>query len=507
MKSIYCYSKTIENSIVLLLVLLLIFHACTPDIEKKQKEYQDITGFWKEYIIKGEVKDATALRKIEVNSKGKLEQSSTIELGSQCRIWLNDDDITFKDGHLSFWDNELYGDMSEDKLFIPLVYRQMDKPFLLERVKNPDTIRMMDSLVNCMDLEYTYHVPEQFDDGWDCTGLENVNIDQEKITAIIEDIKDGDYDDTHSLLIVRYGKLVLEEYFAAEGQISGPYVNEIYRDRIQNLASVTKSFTSALIGIAIDQGYIEGIDVPVYKYFPEYDSIKTGGREKILIKHLLSMSAGLQWNELDVSYTSRANDAGKMERSDDLIGYVFSKPMVADPGTEFSYSTGISMVLGEIIKRVTAMEANKFAEETLFKSLVIENYRWPRRRLKQVATGGGLSVCARDMAKFGQTYLDNGKWMGRQIIPEEWVVSSITSQIKRSSGAYGYQWWLRNYNVKGHTIESFYAIGNAGQFIVVIPSLDLVVVSTAQNYGRGWSKQFFRMLEKNMLPAVMNLDI
>lgn len=498
---------TLDFVKVLGFLFIVILLGCTPNIEEKQKEYKDIIGYWKESLIKDGVKDGTALRKIEVNSKGKLEQSITVELGTQCRIWLNDDDITFKDGHLSFWDGDLYGDMSEDKQSISLVYVHMDFPFLLERIHDPETIQMIDSLANCMGGEYIYRIPQQLDDGFDCTSLGDVNINEEKITDLVGDILDGDYDDTHSLLIVRHGKLVLEEYFCDDGRIFGPYVNEVYRERVQNLASVTKSVNSALMGIAIDQGYIKNVDVPIVEFFPEYADILTIEKEDITIKDLLTMSAGLQWNESKVSYSASANDVNKMERADDLFRYILEKDLVAEPGKEFNYSTGLSTILGEIINRSVGLESDKFAEETLFKSLGISDYKWTRRRMNQLATGGGLSLRARDMAKIGQLYLDNGQWNSEQVISEDWVTASTARHMTTSSGAYGYQWWMRTYTITGHKIDSYFAHGRSGQYIAVFPGLDMIVVSTAQNYGRGWSKQFFNMLSEDLLPAVKDIEL
>jgi len=489
-----------------LVLMMLIIIGCSPNLEEQKEKYAYITGYWKEYIIKDGAKEGTALRKFEVNSKGKLVQSITVELGSQCRIWLNDDDVTFKEGHLSFWDEELYGDISEDKQSIPLIYRQMDEPFLLKRIHDPVTTQMIDSLENYMGIEYHYSIPLQLNDGLLCASLEEVNINQEELIDLIKDIQDGDYDDTHSLLIVRHGKLVFEEYFTANGQISGPYVNEIYRERTQNLASVTKSVNSAHVGIAIDQGYIQDVNVPIVEFFPDFAEILKDGKEKITIKDLLTMSAGLQWNELKVSYNAAKNDINAMERSDDMIGYIFEKKLISEPGSEISYSTGLSMILGEIIHRSTGLESDKFAEQTLFKSLGISDYQWNRRRNKFIATGGGLSLRARDMAKFGQMYLNNGKWHGEQVIPEDWVSTSSDRLMKTRSGAYGYQWWLRSYTVDGQRIDSYYAHGRSGQYIAVFPELDMVVVSTAQNYSRGWTKLFYRMVEKNILPAIEELQ-
>ena len=481
---------------------LVCILGCTPNIEENKQAYKDITGHWKEYIVKDGEKEETSLRKIIVNSKGKLEQSIVYELATQCRIWLNDDEISYKNGHLEFWGGEFKGDISEDKNTFHLIYKQMDNPFLLERIQDIKTIQLIDSLENCMGGEYTYSVPKNLDDNWESVGLEQEGFNKKEIIDLIEDIIDGEYDDIHSLLIVKNGKLVLEEYFNSKGQIFGNYVNNVYRDRVQMLASVTKSVNSALIGIALQQGYIQDIDVPVFEFFPEYSELITEGKEKIKVKHLLNMSAGLQWNELDISYNSSNNDVNKMENSDDIIKYCLAKPLVVNPGEKFNYNTGLSLVLGEIIKRVTGIEADKYAEENLFKPLGISKYKWSRRKNNLLATGGGLALRARDMAKIGQLFLNGGKWNGQQIIPEDWIKASIRPNVSTPSGGYGYQWWTRSFKINDQKINAYYANGRAGQFIFVFPELDLIVVSTAQNYMRGYHRRFYKMMKNVILPAL-----
>ena len=477
--------------------------SCGASVEEKQNAYQEIIGYWKEYIVHDDWKEETALRKIVLNSNGKLEQSIVYELATQCRIWLNDDEISFEDGHLEFWRGEFKGEMSKDKNSIQLTYKQMDNPFLLERIQDEPTIQLLDSLENCIGGEYAYQIPAKLDDGWECADLKDVGINKEKIFEVIDQITKGKYKDIHSLLIVKDGNLVLEEYFAAEGKIVGSFVNQVFRDRVQMLASVTKSVNSALIGIAQEQGFIKELDTPAFGLFPEYSELITGGKERIQLKHLLTMSAGFHWNELVIPYSNPQNDAMVMHQGKDLIRYCLEKSIVQKPGEKFVYHSGLSVILGEILKRSVGVPGERFAEEHLFKPLGISAYEWSKTPDSLLKTGGGLALRPRDMAKFGQLYLSKGKWNGKQIVPEKWVKESTRSHIKTTSGAYGYQWWLRSFKLNDRQIDSFYAIGNAGQFIFVFPELDMVVVSTAQNYDRGWSRRFYEMLGSYILPAVV----
>jgi len=438
-----------------------------------------------------------------LNDEGHLTQSITYEMATQCRIWLNDDDISYENGHLDFWGGEFSGEMSEDKNTVLLTYRQMNNAFLLERIRDEKTIELIDRIEASQGKEYVYYVPEQTGDGWECADLKDVGIDKGHIIDCVNQIRAGKYKDTHSLLIVKNGKLAFEEYFGAEGTIWSPFVNQVYRDRIQMLASVTKSVNSALIGIAVENGMIPSIHDPAFGLFPEYSSLLDNEKKKILIEHLLTMSAGLEWNELDVPYSDPKNDVNKMGQSPDWIQYCLAKPVVLKPGEKFNYHSGLSLILGEILKRSSGIQADKFAEKYLFNPLGISKYKWSKSPGGLIQTGGGLALRARDMAKFGQLYLNSGHWQGKQILPEEWVKESTRIQIKKLVDGYGYQWWMRSFKVNSKPIDSFYALGRAGQFIMVFPALDLIVVSTAQNYDYGWANRFYNLVYKYILQAVM----
>lgn len=492
----------IGTSLAILLGMCVFISGCKIRSDEKDKEWEDITGYWKEYLLDDGVKNEAALRKIVINSKGKLEQSIVYELGNQCRIWLNNDDISFENGLLKYWGDDFEGQISADKNSIPMIYKNMNSPFILKRLQDKETIQFLDSIENCQDVEYIYEIPEQKNDNWICVDLETEGMDKNKLSGLINQIKKGKYDDIHSLLIVRNGKLLLEEYFWADGKIAGPFVNKIFRERIQSQASVTKSVNSALIGLAIKQGLIEDTKQKVYEYFPEHEEIFVDGKRQIQLYDLLTMSSGLQWNELSLSYNNPGNDVNKMERSDDLIKYCFSKALESRPGLEFNYNSGISIILGEIVHRASGIETNKYAEDNLFNHLGISDYSWSRRKNNLLATGGGLALQARDMAKFGLLYLNNGKWNDEQILNENYVKRSTQSQIKTRSGGYGFQWWIRSFSHNGNKIDAYYANGRAGQFIFVFPELNMIVVSTAQNYKGAYHGKFYKMLEKDILPAV-----
>jgi len=485
--------------------------SCQTNIEEAQEGYKDILGYWKSYRA-DIIKEKPGLIKVAINSHGKLVQEIIYDSSPQCKILINDDDISYNDGHLKFWGEEFKGEMSEDKNSIMLEYGSQfgnTIPFIWERIHDQKAIKFLDSLKASQGGKYDYRKPVKIDDGWECANLENVNINKDKIFECINRIRDGKYKDVHSLLIIKDNQLVFEEYFGAEGKINGPFINKIYRDRIHHQSSVTKTFTSAVFGVAVDKGYIKDVNEPVYNYFPEYSQFRDEKKDNILIKHILTMTAGLKWDENAYSTSDPRGDLYQWARSENLLEFYLKRPVVAEPGDMFSYSCACTMLLGEIVKRTTGSYIDDFAARTLFKDLGISNYSWLNGDTLISIHTGGLSVRPRDMAKLGQLFLNNGKWDGKQIISENWVKESIRGhknlrkRLFSAKKSYGYQWWQRTFKIINRNIESFYAIGGGGQFILAIPEYNMVVVSTAGNFDNSWSERFYSMLRNYILPAIL----
>lgn len=267
----------------------------------------------------------------------------------------------------------------------------------------------------------------------------------------------------HSILVVRHGKLVFEKYY-----------NGYDAQRIQHVCSVTKTFTAALIGIAIDKGYIKGVDAKLADFYPEYVTPDSDPRlKKVTIEHLLTMTSGYAWDDWV--------DGPKADETGDPLGYIIGRPFAAEPGEKFSYHTGGSYLLSAILTKATGMKAKDFAAKYLFGPLGITDWKWWTD--ERFSAGGlGLNVKPRDMAKFGQLYLNQGVWNGQQIVPAEWIRLATS---KHNDGgfphdeAYGYHCWITS--VKGHA--AFFAGGYGGQFIFVVPELELVAVITS-----GWDR-------------------
>jgi CubicO group peptidase (beta-lactamase class C family) len=365
------------------------------------------------------------------------------------------------------------------------------------------------SLISCRSLlpitnqdglsqkDYQYSTPDKIDDGWQTGSLIESKVDSGKIVKLIKNILAGEYPYTHSVLLVKNGKLILEEYFYGYG-----------RDDLHYLASATKSITSILVGISLDQGMIKNLDHNVYQLFPDYQGTEWISKKyKITLRHLLTMTSGIEWDE-NRSRRDPRHDYYAMRRGGDWIRYVFNKELVAPPGQKFNYNGGLSALLGEIIKRTSGLNAKDYSKKYLFDPLGISHYRWFIYNGGSINTGGGLLLRSRDMAKIGQVMLENGRYNGKQILSENWIAESTENRIAPDShplgSGYGYQWWIGETSINGRTIEVYYAQGMGGQFIFVVPEMKITTVITSQlhdNPGGQFRSQ--AMMTEYIIPALL----
>ncbi len=290
-------------------------------------------------------------------------------------------------------------------------------------------------------------------------------IPSEEFSPIISDIESGVYGDTHSLIVCSQGERLVENYF--EGFNS---------DSLHYMYSVTKSVASMAVGIALDEGLIESLDTRLLDLFPEYEgSIDAldNRKNEITIEDVLTMSAGFQWDEWTYSYLDSRNDANQLIQDGDMIKAVLDLPMAHEPGSVYRYNSGLSIMLGGIIKQVSGQNIEEYLTEKLFRPLGISRWRWERgfSDLDNINSGWGLHLLPRDMEKLGRLFLNEGEWQGEMLIDADWVKASTANQISN----YGYQWWISN--------DFYSARGWGGQMIIVYPSRDLVIVTTAGNFN------------------------
>lgn len=329
------------------------------------------------------------------------------------------------------------------------------------------------------------------EDGIMLGSLDEVGMDSILISDMNRAIVDNEYPNIHSILIARNGKLVYENYFPGQDEIWGNSIGFVkhHQDSLHDVRSVSKSVVSACIGIAIAQGNIKSVEQKIWDFFPEFKAFNTGEKSNITIKHLLTMTAGLEWNE-NLPYTDPANSEIQMSLSDDPDKYVLSRKLVDPPGTKWNYSGGTTHILATIIKKTTGLEIDEFAQKHLFKPLGITHSYWirfssPQSNIEFPVAASGLRLRSRDMVKFGLLYMNKGVWNEEQILPQSWVMDSHKSHVDRDGPdqGYGYQFWIWQENIKGKPVKMVAAVGNGDQRIFFDDENDLLVVTTAGNYN------------------------
>jgi CubicO group peptidase (beta-lactamase class C family) len=343
---------------------------------------------------------------------------------------------------------------------------------------------------------YWYAMPQETGDGWETGHLSDFGFDLEPIGELLARVEDGTYPNVHGVVIARNGVLLLEEYFPGY-TAEGVYVR-FERETLHRCYSVTKSVNGALIGIAIDEGLINDVEQPISSYLPEYGDIFEDPDKDLLRLHdLLTMSAGLQWDELTYPYGDPRNSHYGLRQSSDPVRYTLEQPVVAEPGALFAYNSGLSLTLGKMLENAAGQRPDRYAEGRLFASLGITDYSWDLwTGGTTLNTGGGLSLRPRDMAKFGQLYLNGGRWGGVQIVSEAWVSESVRSHTQYLW--YGYQWWRARFETD---IQAYMGIGWGGQYVFVIPDLDLVVVLNGGNYDESISYAY-DIIEAHVLASL-----
>ncbi|MEZ4458063.1 MAG: serine hydrolase [Gemmatimonadales bacterium] len=356
-------------------------------------------------------------------------------------------------------------------------------------------------------VSYRYAVPTTLDDGVRTGTLAAAGLDSARIIAGTEAILAGTYPGIRSLLVFRRGILAHEQYFAGDGSASA--TDGAGREVLQDLRSVTKTVVIAAVLIAHAQGKIASLDQPVLALFPEYAASAADGTDRITIRHLLSMTAGLEWNEA-VSYLDPANSEGRMLRAPNAIGFVLGRKLVATPGSTFAYCGGCSHLLAEIVRRTTGTPVDQFAARYLFAPLGIETFRWDKGSDGMPYGFSGLRLRSRDVGKLGLLLQQEGAWRGRQLIPASLVSDALAEQVvvtpENAEGdivGYGYQVWRFSFVEDGRREQLVQMSGNGGQSVFIHDGAGVVVVITAGNFDRTVSKSSFDFYFDHILPALV----
>ncbi len=313
--------------------------------------------------------------------------------------------------------------------------------------------------------------------GWRSSSPEEQGMDGEKLAQVVEQVRQQRLN-LHSLLVIRNGYLVSENYF---GGYNARRRHELY--------SCTKSFIATLVGMAVEGGMIAGIDQKVLGFFPGKTFANPDPRKAAMtLENLLTMTSGLDWKEGDPVYR-------EMYLSDDWVKYVLDLPMREAPGSQFNYCSGCSHLLSAVVQQQSGMPTVDFAEKYLFTPLGIDDYQWSTDADGVAIGGWGLQLAPREMAKLGYLYLHEGEWDGQQIVPAAWVQQATRERVPSDAPGrgYGFQWWTYP------SLAAYMALGRGGQMIFVVPGWNLIVVTTAEGMAH---EELFRLVEEGIVPSI-----
>lgn len=336
--------------------------------------------------------------------------------------------------------------------------------------------------------------PAQLNDGWDVTRPSDAGFDPAALDRLTQDIKDGTLRNAHAVIVERSGKLVYEQYFTGVDERWGRPLGEVThtQDSLHDLRSVTKSVTSLLLGIALEDDFDKALNTPITAFFPDKKASFSPGLKSVTLQHVLTMTSGLEWNEMEVPYSSRDNDEIRMYYTTDPTGLVLQRPVRDKPGSRWYYNGGLTHLAAGIVKRRSRKDFRKFAEERLFQPLNIERYEWlgssawPSSEPPSAASG--LRLRARDLAKIGSLVLRKGVWEGKQIVSPEWIALSSKRYVETipwdptGTIGYGLMWYPGTVKELGG-FDIVRAAGNGDQRLFVVPEFDIAITVFAGNYN------------------------
>lgn len=384
--------------------------------------------------------------------------------------------FTAFEGHYDRKTNSISGTwIAEDSTRTPVTFK---------RIKSSDTLRGMNPRAT---PGYIYQSPKNEHDQWAVSSLADQSIDKSRIDSLTYAIMKEKYPDVHSLLIARNDSLIYEEYFYT--------FNSKTR---QNIQSVTKSFVSALTGIALDKGQIKSVDDPLCSYMTEYRDLVCNEQNKtISLRNVLSMSTGLEWDEATYDYTDPRNSARIAGNKGIPFVYLFSQPR--SPSTVFAYNSMNHSTMNLVLKNVTRQDNATEIKSDLLAPLGIQSFFLGK---EENGVLGDIELRPRDMMKLGQLYLQNGKWNGKQIVSPGWIKESTSTSIQANNGfGYGYFWWTGKFRYRDGYVPCFFAWGYGGQYIFVVPDLKLVVAMTGSYWTTDPKNHAMEMMEKYIVAS------
>jgi hypothetical protein len=346
--------------------------------------------------------------------------------------------------------------------------------------------------------------------GWQTSTLDAEGLDPAPINDLLGRIRSGTYGNSDRFVVVRNNRLLVNERFprdyreiskgkstaigcgidACKDSSQLNHYNYLHPNwhpwwqgsDLHTLQSVTKSVAATVIGAAMHRGAIKSVDAPLLSFFKAYDLSKVDPRlQKATLADLLTMRSGIEWHEQDRPL-DETNTTMQLERSPDWIRFTLAQPMDAEPRTKWVYNSGGSMLMAEVIRSTTGMQADDYARRYLFGPLGITSFHWKRTPTGHPDTEGGLYLDATDLAKIGQLYLDDGVWKGTRILPAGWAKEATSRHVDHvaanpNSPGYGYQWWRYD----RRNTEVWAGNGFGGQFLIILPQHKIVAVTNNWN--------------------------
>lgn len=367
----------------------------------------------------------------------------------------------------------------------------------------------------CSSLSSVPNSAPDRDHDWSKVTLAGSGFDAAKMQRLDERLEAGDFPNIHMVLVEHGARLVYEKYLAGDDQDWGVATGyrEFDADSLHDLRSISKSVTSLLLGIALGDDFETALSRPIVDYFPELAETVAPGVEEVTLSHVLTMTAGFEWNEMEVSYASFDSDARRMHYADDPVRYALSKPLISKPGERWYYNGGMTLVIAAVVEKVSGKPFLEFANEALEVPIGIDKQQvewrgrgiW-RKRPTLPSASGGMRATARSLTKVGVLVLDQGRWKGQQLVPREWIETSTQRHTEQSFAAwsfdgiygYGYQWWQGNFRGAYGDFSAIVGVGYGGQRLFIVPERDLVVTIFAGNYGN----DLWRLSEQVMAEIV-----
>jgi CubicO group peptidase (beta-lactamase class C family) len=347
-------------------------------------------------------------------------------------------------------------------------------------------------------VDYFYVAPQACADGWPTATLEDVGISRQSVNRFLQMILDTPIDsvhapEIHAILIARHGKLVLEEYF--HGQ---------HRDKLHDTRSASKSMTSTLLGACIHAGLPISVSTPVYRVMdPKASSSLDPNKRALTVEHLLTMSSGLDCDDRDPNSVGNEDVMQEQTAQRDWYRYTLDLHAVREPGKKAVYGSANPNLLGGVISRATGVPLTSLFRDLVAEPLDIGHYAMNLMPTGEPYMGGGMRLLPRDFLKLGQLMLNDGNWEGHPVLSPDWCRRATSPLNDLREFKYGYLWWVTDYPYNGRSVRAFFAGGNGGQLVLVVPQLDLAIGFLGGNYSDPVSYTAQRVyVPQYILPAV-----